>query len=111
MNENKKEILLDFNDLNLKFSLDDISQYRLNTIYNNIERFNAFIKKNTKDTDFEEMYNTTVFQVTLLSPETAEIENLLAVYNALAQSGTVNNKYYPIINKKKIDIWIKQTWL
>ena len=108
MNETKKDIILDFNDLYLKFSLDDIDKYRLNTIYNNIERFKVFINNNTKDDNFEQIYNTTVFQVTLLSPETSEVENVLTVYNALAQSGTINNKIYPILSKTKLLLQLKK---
>lgn len=99
------DLELDFNSKNIKFKEEDILKYNMLTINDNIDRFKKFMYELTINEDFEKIFNTQVFQLTFLDDTSNYVENLVAVYNAIASNKLVNNRNYPTINEKE---FIKQ---
>ena len=96
MNEH---LILDFNDPDLNFKASDIKHLNLSSIYKNIDKFNEFAYQITATEIFDIIFNSTLFQVSLANPDNS-IDDLLLVYNMIANEGMINNKKYPSLLKK-----------
>lgn len=94
-----KHLILDFNDPNLEFKVEDLKMLNLSTLYKNIDKFNDFAYQLTACEIFDTIYNTTLFQVTLANPDNS-VDDVLYVYNMIANDALIDNKKYPTILKK-----------
>ena len=90
-------MILDFNSDKLKFSLKDVGEYNIDNIYNNIEKFKKFVNNSVISDTFEKVYNTEIFQLTLLDETTNYLDNLCITYNAIA-----SNFSLPEITEKEL---------
>lgn len=90
-------MILDFNSDKLKFSLKDVGEYNIDNIYNNIEKFKKFVNNSVISDTFEKVYNTEIFQLTLLDETTNYLDNLYITYNAIAA-----NSCLPEITEKEL---------
>lgn len=77
-------MILDFNSDKLRFSLKNVAEYNIDTIYDNFEKFKKFVNESVISDTFDKIYKTEIFQVTLLDETTNYISDLLIVYNAIA---------------------------
>lgn len=97
-----KKVVLDFNSKDLKFSLNDLSKYDVDAIYKNIDAFNKFAYGSVTYDCFDKVYNTSMFQMAILDESTNYIENLVAVYNAVAEGDLLEDEKLPRINNKEM---------
>lgn len=95
----KEHLILDFNDPSLEFKARDIAYLNLSSIYKNIDKFNEFAYQITATEIFDIIFNSTLFQVSLANTDNS-IDDLLLVYNMIANEGLINNKKYPTLLKK-----------
>lgn len=93
-------MILDFNSDKLRFVITDISKYNLDTIYNNIDKFRKFVHDSVISDTFEKVYNTYLFQITLLDETMNYLDNLLITYNAIINNMTDEN--LPEITEKQL---------
>lgn len=77
-------MILDFNSPNCKFKPSDLSEYDVNAIFDNIDRFKKFAGETVISHDFDKVFRTNLFQVTLCDKNTADTDSVLAVYNTIA---------------------------
>lgn len=94
------DLVLDFNNKQLKFKEEDILKYNVLTIEQNIKEFRRFTYELTLNEDFDEIFNTAVFQITFLDDTSNYVDNLIAVYNAIALNKLTNNRVYPTIDER-----------
>lgn len=94
----KEQFILNFNDPKLKFDVKSFPKYNTEVIYTNIDRFKKFMYEVVVDEKFDDIYNTTMFQLALNDPKTSYVENLVEIYNMMASEGLVKGKIYPTIN-------------
>lgn len=78
-------MVLDFNSQKCKFKLNDLTDYNVDTIFENIDKFKRFINETVLSNDFEKVFRTTGFQVATLDPSTAYVDILLTLYNSIAE--------------------------
>ena len=97
-----EHLVLDFNNANLNFSLSKVSKYDINTIYNNIDKFKKFVNDSVISETFERVYSSSVFQIALFDECSAYIDNLLAIYNAIASGNLINGLQVPQITEKEL---------
>lgn len=95
-------VVLDFNNDKLKFSLSKVSKYHIDTIYNNIDKFNKFVNDSVISHTFEQVYKSSVFQVALFDENSAYVDNLVAIYNAIASGNLLDNVQVPQITEKEL---------
>ena len=95
-------VVLDFNNDKLKFSLSKVSKYNIDTIYNNIDKFNKFVNDSVISHTFEQVYKSSVFQVALFDENSAYVSNLVAIYNAIASGNLLDNVQVPQITEKEL---------
>lgn len=99
---NKKTLQLDFNKSDLKFSLCDLAHYDMDAIYDNMDKFRKFAYSSTLYDSFDKVYNTQIFQITLLDSTTNTIDNLVQIYNTIAQCVDFIREKQPVINRKQL---------
>ena len=97
-----EHLVLDFNNANLKFTLSMVSKYDINTIYNNIDKFKKFVNDSVMSETFEKVFSSSVFQIALFDESSAYIDNLLAIYNAIASGNLIDNTQVPQITEKEL---------
>ena len=100
--KDKDIVVLDFNNDKLKFSLSNVSKYNIGTIYNNIDKFNKFVNDSVISHTFEQVYKSSVFQVALFDENSAYVDNLVAIYNAIASGNLLDNVQVPQITEKEL---------
>ena len=100
--KDKDIVVLDFNNDKLKFSLSKVSTYDIGTIYNNIDKFNKFVNDSVISHTFEQVYKSSVFQVALFDENSAYVDNLVAIYNAIASGNLLDNVQVPQITEKEL---------
>lgn len=100
--KDKDIVVLDFNNDKLKFSLSKVSKYNIDTIYNNIDKFNKFVNDSVISHTFEQVYKSSVFQVALFDENSAYVDNLVAIYNAIASGNLLDNVQVPQITDKEL---------
>ena len=100
--KDKDIVVLDFNNDKLKFSLSKVSKYNIDTIYNNIDKFNKFVNDSVISHTFEQVYKSSVFQVALFDENSAYVDNLVAIYNAIASGNLIDNVQVPQITEKEL---------
>ena len=100
--KDKDIVVLDFNNDKLKFSLSKVSKYNIDTIYNNIDKFNKFVNDSVISHTFEQVYKSSVFQVALFDESSAYVDNLVAIYNAIASGNLLDNVQVPQITDKEL---------
>ena len=100
--KDKDIVVLDFNNDKLKFSLSKVSKYNIDTIYNNIDKFNKFVNDSVISHTFEQVYKSSVFQVALFDENSAYVDNLVAIYNAIASGNLLDNVQVPQITEKEL---------
>lgn len=100
--KDKDIVVLDFNNDKLKFSLSKVSTYNIGTIYNNIDKFNKFVNDSVISHTFEQVYKSSVFQVALFDENSAYVDNLVAIYNAIASGNLLDNVQVPQITEKEL---------
>lgn len=98
----KAKLVLDFNSSDLHFSLNNISQFNIDTIYNNINEFYKFINESVLYDSFDKVFNSSLFQMSLLDDSTCYINNLLAVYNGIAENNLLDEKLPKITTKQLV---------
>lgn len=96
------DLVLDFNSKNLKFKEVYLKQYNIGIINDNINEFKRFTYELTVNEDFDKIFKTQVFQITFLDDTSNYAENLVMVYNAIADNALVNNRRYPTINEREL---------
>lgn len=94
-----KHLVLDFNNSQLKFNINDLKALNLSIIYNNIDKFNEFAYQITANEIFDIIYNTALFQITLTNPDNS-VDDILYVYNMIANEGLIDDTKYPTILKR-----------
>ena len=99
---NTKHLILDFNNEKLTFSLAKVSQYNISAIYDNIDKFKKFVNDSVVSDAFEKVFKSSVFQIMLYDESSAYIDNLLAVYNAIASGNLIDNVQVPQITEKEL---------
>jgi len=92
-------MILDFNSKDCEFKLKDVSEYNSKVIMRNIEKYIAFNNGTVLSRDFDIVYKTAMFQISLSSKDTAILDNLLFVYN-LISTQLVKDKRH-MLNKKQ----------
>lgn len=102
-----EKLVLDFNSANFKLKLSDVSRYNVDTIYKNIDAFRKFVYESVIFVEFDKIYKTSVFQLTLLDKDSNYIENLVAVYNAIAQGNFLEGTEVPAITEKQMVTQLK----
>ena len=100
--KDKDIVVLDFNNDKLKFSLSKVSTYNIGIIYNNIDKFNKFVNDSVISHTFEQVYKSSVFQVALFDENSAYVDNLVAIYNAIASGNLLDNVQVPQITEKEL---------
>lgn len=92
-------MILDFNNDEIVFTEKDIDNYNINNIEKNIEEFKRFSYELTINKNFDDIFESMVFQITFSDINSNYVENLVAVYNAIATNKLVNGKAYPQIDE------------
>ena len=92
-------MILDFNNDEIVFTEKDIDNYNINNIEKNIEEFKRFSYELTINKNFDDIFESMVFQITFSDINSNYVENLVAVYNAIATNKLVNGKQYPQIDE------------
>lgn len=98
---NEKHLVLDFNDKNMKLSLNQVAYYDIDAIYNNIDRFKRFMTENIVSDCFQKVFDTNTFQLLLLDKATSTLEMLTTMYNTIAENELIGEKL-PALNNKQI---------
>lgn len=91
---------LDFNSKSLKFEEDELQEYNVDIIYDNIEKFKRFARKYVIDKTFDLVFEHDIFQTELLS-EKCYLDDLLVMYNALAQPQIIGTEI-PEISRNEL---------
>lgn len=99
-------MILDFNSKDCEFKLKDVSEYNSKVIMRNIEKYIAFNNETVLSRDFDIVYKTAMFQISLSGKDTAILDNLLFVYN-LISTQLVKNKRH-MLNKKQFKKELKR---
>ena len=99
-------MILDFNSKDCEFKLKDISEYNSKVIMRNIEKYIAFNNETVLSRDFDMVYKTAMFQISLSGKDTATLDNLLFVYN-LISTQLVKDKRH-MLNKKQFKRELKR---
>lgn len=97
---------LDFNSKDCEFKLKDVSKYNSKVIMRNIEKYIAFNNETVLSRDFDIVYKTAMFQISLSGKDTATLDNLLFVYN-LISTQLVKDKRH-MLNKKQFTRELKR---
>lgn len=97
-----EHLVLDFNDEKLNFNISKVSSYDINVIYDNIDKFKAFVNDTVLSHTFDKVFKSSVFQVALYDESSAYIDNLLAVYNAIASGNLIDDLQVPQITEKEL---------
>lgn len=98
---NEKHLVLDFNDKNMKLSLNQVAYYNIDAIYDNIDRFKRFMTENIVSDCFQKVFDTNTFQLLLLDKATSTLEMLTTMYNTIAENELIGEKL-PALNNKQI---------
>lgn len=98
---NEKHLVLDFNDKNMKLSLNQVAYYDIDAIYNNIDRFKRFMTENVVSDCFQKVFDTNTFQLLLLDKATSTLEMLTTMYNTIAENELIGEKL-PALNNKQV---------
>ena len=98
---NEKHLVLDFNDKNMKLSLNQVGYYDIDAIYDNIDRFKRFMTENIVSDCFQKVFDTNTFQLLLLDKATSTLEMLTTMYNTIAENELIGEKL-PALNNKQI---------
>lgn len=98
---NEKHLVLDFNDKNMKLSLNQVAYYDIDAIYDNIDRFKRFMTENIVSDCFQKVFDTNAFQLLLLDKSTSTLEMLTTMYNTMAENELVGEKL-PALNNKQV---------
>lgn len=98
---NEKHLVLDFNDKNMKLSLNQVAYYDIDAIYDNIDRFKRFMTENIVSDCFQKVFDTNTFQLLLLDKATSTLEMLTTMYNTIAENELIGEKL-PALNNKQI---------
>lgn len=93
-------MILDFNNDEIVFTEKDIDNYNINNIEKNIEEFKRFSYELIINKNFDDIFESMVFQITFSDINSNYVENLVAVYNAIASNKLVNGKTYPQIDEE-----------
>ena len=99
-------MILDFNSKDCEFKLKDVSEYNSKLIMRNIEKYIAFNNETVLSRDFDIVYKTAMFQISLSGKDTATLDNLLFVYN-LISTQLVKDKRH-MLNKKQFKRELKR---
>lgn len=99
-------MILDFNSKDCEFKLKDVSKYNSKVIMRNIEKYIAFNNETVLSRDFDIVYKTAMFQISLSGKDTATLDNLLFVYN-LISTQLVKDKRH-MLNKKQFTRELKR---
>ena len=99
-------MILDFNSKDCEFKLKDVSKYNSKVIMRNIEKYIAFNNETVLSRDFDIVYKTAMFQISLSGKDTATLDNLLFVYN-LISTQLVKDKRH-MLNKKQFKRELKR---
>lgn len=92
--------VLDFNKQNLVFKEENLDDYNFNVVNQNIEKYRQFTYELSINKDFDEIFESLVFQITFNDNNSNYVANLVVVYNAIASTGLVNKKQYPQIDEE-----------
>lgn len=98
---NEKHLVLDFNDKNMKLSLNQVAYYDIDAIYDNIDRFKRFMTENVVSDCFQKVFDTNTFQLLLLDKATSTLEMLTTMYNTIAENELIGEKL-PALNNKQV---------
>lgn len=99
-------MILDFNSKDCEFKLKDVSEYNSKVIMRNIEKYIEFNNETVLSRDFDIVYKTAMFQISLSGKDTATLDNLLFVYN-LISTQLVKDKRH-MLNKKQFKRELKR---
>lgn len=97
-------MILDFNSYKLTFNKEDLYKYNLDTIEKNIQKYQEFIMEFTINKTMDDVLNTELFQGALWDNKTNDVNNLVMLYNIIAENG-IAGKQYPRTDK---NIFIRQ---
>lgn len=98
---NEKHLVLDFNKKDMKLSLNQVAQYDIDAIYDNIYKFKRFMTENIVSDCFQKIFDTNAFQMLLLDKSTSTLEMLTSMYNTMAENELIGEKL-PALNNKQI---------
>lgn len=98
---NEKHLVLDFNKKDMKLSLNQVAQYDIDAIYDNIDKFKRFMTENIVSDCFQKIFDTNAFQMLLLDKSTSTLEMLTSMYNTMAENELIGEKL-PALNNKQI---------
>ena len=98
---NEKHLVLDFNKKDMKLSLNQVAQYDIDAIYDNIDKFKRFMTENIVSDCFQKVFDTNAFQLLLLDKTTSTLEMLTSMYNTMAENELIGEKL-PALNNKQI---------
>lgn len=98
---NEKHLVLDFNKKDMKLSLNQVAQYDIDAIYDNIYKFKRFMTENIVSDCFQKVFDTNAFQMLLLDKSTSTLEMLTSMYNTMAENELIGEKL-PALNNKQI---------
>lgn len=98
---NEKHLVLDFNKKDMKLSLNQVAQYDIDAIYDNINKFKRFMTENIVSDCFQKVFDTNTFQLLLLDKATSTLEMLTTMYNTIAENELTGEKL-PAFNNKQI---------
>lgn len=98
---NEKHLVLDFNKKDMKLSLNQVAQYDIDAIYDNIDKFKRFMTENIVSDCFQKVFDTNAFQMLLLDKSTSTLEMLTSMYNTMAENELIGEKL-PVLNNKQI---------
>lgn len=98
---NEKHLVLDFNKKDMKLSLNQVAQYDIDAIYDNIDKFKRFMTENIVSDCFQKVFDTNAFQLLLLDKATSTLEMLTSMYNTMAENELIGEKL-PALNNKQI---------
>lgn len=94
-----KKLILDFNNDKITFDEKQFIDYNFNVIEDNIETYRKFAYELTINKNFDDIFESMVFQITFSDINSNYVENLVAVYNAIASNKLVNGKQYSQIDE------------
>lgn len=92
-------MILDFNSHKLILDREDLYLYNIETIEKNIKRYQEFIMEFVVNKTIDEIINTELFQGALWDNGTNDVNNLVMLYNIIAENG-IAGKQYPRTDKK-----------
>lgn len=97
----EEHMVLDFNDSKLIMRLSDVDSYNIDTIYDNIERFNRVVSSFKVNRDFVKIINSELFQVMLRGEATNNVDDLFRVYNNIASGTLIKDFKSTLISKNQ----------